>query len=61
MAKKCLVAKQRKTPKFMVRAYHRCLLCGRARGYLRRFKLCRICFRELALKGEIPGVTKSSW
>ncbi len=61
MAKKCLVAKQKKTPKFAVRAYNRCLRCGRSRGYLRRFKLCRICFRELALRGEIPGVTKSSW
>jgi small subunit ribosomal protein S14 len=61
VAKKCLVAKQKKTPKFTVRAYNRCLRCGRPRGYLRRFKLCRICFRELALRGEIPGVTKSSW
>lgn len=61
MAKKCLVAKQKKTPKFAVRAYTRCLRCGRARAYLRRFKLCRICFRELALRGELPGVTKSSW
>ncbi len=61
MAKKSLIAKQRKKPKFAVRGYTRCLRCGRPRGYLRRFKLCRICFRELALKGEIPGVTKSSW
>ncbi|MBT3350005.1 MAG: type Z 30S ribosomal protein S14 [Nitrospinaceae bacterium] len=61
MAKKCLVAKQKKTPKFGVRGYNRCMRCGRPRGFLRRFKLCRICFRELALKGEIPGVTKSSW
>lgn len=61
MAKKCLIAKQRKTPKFGVRAYNRCQRCGRPRGYLRRFKICRICFRELSLKGEIPGVTKSSW
>ncbi len=61
MAKKCLIAKQKKTPKFGVRGYNRCLRCGRPRGYLRRFKLCRICFRTLALQGEIPGVTKSSW
>ena len=61
MAKKSLIAKQRKKPKFAVRGYTRCQRCGRPRGYLRRFKLCRICFRELALKGEIPGVTKSSW
>ncbi|MDA1001475.1 MAG: type Z 30S ribosomal protein S14 [bacterium] len=61
MAKKCLIAKQKKTPKFGVRAYTRCQKCGRPRGYLRRFKLCRICFRNLALRGEIPGVTKSSW
>jgi small subunit ribosomal protein S14 len=61
VAKKCLVAKQKKTPKFGVRGYNRCMRCGRPRGFLRRFKLCRICFRELALKGEIPGVTKSSW
>ncbi|MGH7351635.1 MAG: type Z 30S ribosomal protein S14, partial [Candidatus Methylomirabilales bacterium] len=41
--------------------YHRCRLCGRPRGYLRRFGMCRICFRMLALRGEIPGVTKASW
>ncbi|MYA97729.1 MAG: type Z 30S ribosomal protein S14 [Nitrospinae bacterium] len=61
MAKKCLIAKQKKPPKFGVRAYNRCQRCGRSRGYMRRFKICRICFRELSLKGEIPGVTKSSW
>lgn len=44
-----------------VRHRNRCLLCGRARGFLRKFKMCRICFRSWALKGEIPGVTKSSW
>jgi small subunit ribosomal protein S14 len=47
--------------KFRVRAYHRCKRCGRARAYYRRFGLCRICFRNLALEGKIPGVTKSSW
>lgn len=61
MAKKALIEKQKKTPKFKVRGYNRCSLCGRPRGYLRRFKLCRICFRELASKGEIPGVLKASW
>lgn len=48
-------------PKFPTRKHNRCPLCGRARGYLRDFKLCRICFRLLASKGQIPGVTKSSW
>ena len=47
--------------KFPVRDYHRCGICGRVRGYLRRFRMCRICFRLLSLKGEIPGVRKSSW
>ncbi|MCH8288162.1 MAG: type Z 30S ribosomal protein S14 [Candidatus Marinimicrobia bacterium] len=61
MAKKSLIAKQKRKPKFAVRAYYRCRRCGRARSYMRRFGLCRICFRELALKGEIPGITKASW
>ncbi|MEW5702678.1 MAG: type Z 30S ribosomal protein S14 [Candidatus Zixiibacteriota bacterium] len=61
MAKKCLIVKQRRKPKFAVRAYTRCRICGRPRGYLRRFGVCRICFRNLALSGEIPGVTKASW
>ncbi|MEI6266558.1 MAG: type Z 30S ribosomal protein S14 [bacterium] len=61
MAKKSLIAKAKKTPKFSSRQYNRCALCGRAHGYLRKFDMCRICFRELANKGEIPGVTKSSW
>jgi len=61
MAKKALVVKQRRKPKFKVRGYNRCQLCGRRRGYMRRFKLCRICFREHASKGDIPGVTKASW
>lgn len=61
MAKKSLIVKQKKKPKFSVRAYNRCFRCGRARGYYRKFGLCRICFRELALRGEIPGVTKASW
>ncbi len=61
MAKKSLINKSNRTPKFKVRAYHRCQICGRARGYMRKFGLCRICFRERALVGELPGVTKSSW
>ncbi|HHW29281.1 MAG TPA: type Z 30S ribosomal protein S14 [Syntrophomonadaceae bacterium] len=61
MAKKSLIAKQQRKPKFRVRAYNRCPLCGRPRGYLRKFGMCRICFRELAYKGQIPGVVKSSW
>lgn len=61
MAKKSLIAKQKRPPKFKVRAYHRCYLCGRPRGYLRKFGLCRICFRTLAHRGEIPGIRKASW
>ncbi len=61
MAKTCMIAKARRKPKFKVRAANRCRRCGRPRGYLRKFQLCRICFRNLALAGEIPGVTKSSW
>jgi len=61
MAKTSLINKQRRAPKFKVRTYTRCRICGRPRGYLRKFQLCRICFRNLALKGEIPGVAKASW
>ena len=61
MAKKCLIAKASRKPKFSSRKYNRCQLCGRPRGYLRKFKLCRICFRNLALEGALPGVTKASW
>ncbi|UCH83569.1 MAG: type Z 30S ribosomal protein S14 [Candidatus Latescibacterota bacterium] len=61
MAKKSWIAKAKRTPKFKVRAYNRCSRCGRSRAYLRRFGICRICFRELALEGKIPGVVKSSW
>lgn len=61
MAKKALIAKQQRKPKFQVRSYNRCGRCGRPRAYLRKFDLCRICFRELALSGEIPGVKKASW
>jgi small subunit ribosomal protein S14 len=61
MAKTSLINKQRQAPKFKVRTYTRCRMCGRPRGYLRKFQLCRICFRNLALRGEIPGVAKASW
>lgn len=61
MAKTCLVVKQQRKPKFKVRAYNRCRVCGRSGGYIRKFEICRICFRELANQGMIPGVFKSSW
>ena len=61
MAKKSLIAKTERTPKFNVRKYNRCPLCGRPRGYMRKFQMCRICFRQRALNGELPGVTKASW
>jgi small subunit ribosomal protein S14 len=61
VAKKCLVAKAKRKPKFKVRGYFRCSRCGRPRAYLRKFGICRICFRELALEGKIPGVVKASW
>jgi small subunit ribosomal protein S14 len=56
-----MIAKQRRGARFPVREYNRCSICGRPRGYMRRFALCRICFRERALLGQLPGVTKSSW
>jgi len=61
LAKQALIEKARRTPKFKVRKYNRCSLCGRPRGYIRKFGICRICFRELAHRGLVPGVTKSSW
>ena len=61
MAKKSDEVKMLKKPKFKVRARNRCPFCGRSRGYMRFFNMCRICFRERALKGEIPGVRKISW
>ncbi len=61
MARKALIQKAEKEPKFSTRKIRRCWKCGRKRGYMRDFDLCRICFRELAQKGEIPGVKKSSW
>ncbi|MDI6853385.1 MAG: type Z 30S ribosomal protein S14 [Deltaproteobacteria bacterium] len=61
MAKKSLINKANREPKFEVRRYNRCPLCGRPRAFIRRFGICRICFRTMALRGEIPGVIKSSW
>jgi small subunit ribosomal protein S14 len=56
-----MIVKASRKPKFKSRAYHRCPVCGRPRAYLRRYNLCRICFRKMALAGEIPGVLKASW
>lgn len=61
MAKLSLVVKAKKEPKFSTRIVRRCFKCGRKRGYMRKFDLCRICFRELASENKIPGVKKSSW
>ena len=61
MAKKSKIAAAKREPKFGVRGYTRCDRCGRPRAVYQRFKLCRICFREMAHAGELPGITKSSW
>lgn len=61
MAKKAMIAKAKRGSKFAVREYNRCEKCGRPRAFIRKFKLCRICFRELASSGSIPGVIKASW
>lgn len=61
MAKTSQIARARKPPKYTTRVVRRCFRCGRRRGYMRDFDLCRICFRELASRGEIPGVRKASW
>ena len=61
MAKKSMIAKAKREPKFSTRAYTRCRICGRPHSVLRKYGICRICVRELASKGELPGVTKSSW
>jgi small subunit ribosomal protein S14 len=61
MAKKSMVIKSQRTPKYAVRKYHRCSICGRPRAYMRKFGICRICFRKLALEAQLPGVRKSSW
>jgi small subunit ribosomal protein S14 len=61
MAKKSLIVKSQRKPKYSTRQVNRCKVCGRPRGYMRKFGLCRICFRKLASEGMIPGVRKSSW
>jgi small subunit ribosomal protein S14 len=61
VARKSQIAKSLRKPKFSVRQRNRCRRCGRSRGYMRKFQLCRICFRQLALEGFLPGVTKASW
>lgn len=61
MAKTSKMVQATRKPKFTVRGYNRCPLCGRPRGFLRRFQMCRICFRQRALNAEIPGVVKASW
>jgi small subunit ribosomal protein S14 len=61
MAKKSMIVKSQRAPKFKSRVVRRCLKCGRPRAFMRDFNLCRICFREEALEGNIPGVKKSSW
>ncbi len=61
MAKKSMMIKAARPAKFSSRAYTRCPICGRPRAYLRKYNLCRICFRNMALAGEIPGVVKASW
>jgi len=61
VAKKSMIIKAQRTPKFSTRQVNRCKICGRPRGYMRRFEMCRVCFRKLANQGEIPGVKKASW
>ena len=61
MARTAMIAAWRRKPKHQVQVHNRCRVCGRPRGYMRRFGLCRICFRDMALRGDLPGVTKSSW
>jgi len=61
VARKAMIMKALRKPKYSTRKVNRCRICGRCRGYLRKFQMCRICFRNLASEGKIPGVTKSSW
>ena len=61
MAKTCWIVKQRRKPKFKTRAYTRCAMCGRQRAVYRKFGICRICLRDAAHRGEIPGMRKASW
>ncbi|MDI9458757.1 MAG: type Z 30S ribosomal protein S14 [Bacillota bacterium] len=61
MAKKSMIIKAQRQPKYQVRRVNRCRICGRPRGYMRRFQMCRVFFRKYANEGQIPGVTKASW
>jgi small subunit ribosomal protein S14 len=61
VAKKSMIIKSKRPPRFKVQQHSRCEVCGRPRAFIRKFGLCRICFRKLALRGEVPGVTKASW
>ena len=61
MARKCLIEKSNAAPKFPTRHRNRCQLCGRPRGFIRQFLLCRLCFRKCGLRGMLPGVKKASW
>ncbi len=61
LARKAMMVKAKREPKYKVRKYNRCPICGRPRAYMRKFGMCRICFRKMALEGKIAGVTKSSW
>ncbi|MBI4546827.1 MAG: type Z 30S ribosomal protein S14 [Ignavibacteriae bacterium] len=61
MARLAMIVKSKKPPKFSTRLHYRCNLCGRPRGYLRKFGICRLCFRKMALEGKIPGIVKASW
>ncbi len=61
MARKAMIMKALRKPKYTTRKVNRCRICGRQRGYMRKFEMCRICFRALASEGKLPGVTKSSW
>ncbi len=61
MAKTSMVIRSKRAPKFTVRRHNRCQICGRPHAYMRKFGMCRICFRKLAHRGELPGITKASW
>jgi small subunit ribosomal protein S14 len=61
MAKTSMIVKSQRKPRFKVQQHNRCSVCGRPRAYMRKFALCRLCFRKLALEGDVTGVTKSSW
>jgi small subunit ribosomal protein S14 len=61
MARKAMIEKTKRAPKFKVRVRNRCAVCGRPRAFIRKFQMCRVCFRSYSLRGEVPGVIKSSW